>query len=191
MRVVWVWATISRATALPEVYIQLNVWLFFFSLQGRNYICCSRRSVPTIQRAALRMKWERGKNQAYVSNKRCHEQNRHTLVPSRVLICTICGNFNLGLGVNSKWREKHEKTSSFRGFRRGKARHVGQMLNADWLPGITLLLHFPPVTDRVRKRRLRSQIVFWSVGDPSWFGHVCPSPHTLSRALPRLDWQNY
>lgn len=68
------------------------------------------------------MRVEQGR--AYVSNKRCHEQNRHILVPSPVLICTICCHFRWGGVVESKlrmWREVSKKhpvlKGSIEGFR--------------------------------------------------------------------------
>lgn len=83
-----------------------------FSLQGRNYSCCLHLSVCSVAviLPVILFKNEMGVKQepAYVSNKKCHEQNRHILVPSPVVICTICYQFSWGL---SKER-KDEETSS-------------------------------------------------------------------------------
>lgn len=132
--------------AARSIYtVECLIVFLFFSGQKLHLLLSSQCACYSA--ICFENKMRPGQEPTYVSNKRCHEQNRHTLVPSRVLICTICCNFNLGLRVNSEWREKHEKTSSFSGFRTGKTECVGQTLKADLFPGRTLLIHFAPQRD--------------------------------------------
>lgn len=81
--------------------IQMNVWLFCFSIaEQKLHLLLTSVSSQCGSYSAIHfeneMRVEQGR--AYVSNKRCHEQNRHILVPSPVVICTICCHFRWGGG---------------------------------------------------------------------------------------------
>lgn len=52
---------------------------------------------------------------AYVSNKNCHEQNRH--IPSPVVICTICPQFSWGLSKLTQLEWRIEKASNVQLFK--------------------------------------------------------------------------
>lgn len=116
----------------------MNVWLFFFAEQKLHLLLTSVSSQCGCYSAIHfenEMRAEQGR--AYVSNKKCHEQNRHILVPSPALICTICCHFRWGgVGregeVDSNEERSIKETSSFKGlqrrFQKREAGYVGQML---------------------------------------------------------------